>query len=151
MNILDATEPTGGAGGGKFSFQVGANGLEGHKIEHTLDKLTFGDSTGTAAFASAIAAKKQTSTLTIGGTYKTGDVINININDASAQYTVKESDTIDADPKKNIEAIVAGIKSVLDGFGENNKFSGLTTAIAGADKNTITNFWQEILDVEFTD
>jgi flagellin-like hook-associated protein FlgL len=43
MNILDQTEPASGAREGIFTFQVGANQGDAHKITHTLDKLAFGD------------------------------------------------------------------------------------------------------------
>jgi flagellin len=46
MNILDQTEPASGARNGVFTFQVGANTGDAHKITHTLDKLAFGDITG---------------------------------------------------------------------------------------------------------
>jgi flagellin len=43
MNILDQTEPASGAREGTFTFQVGANTGDSHKITHKLDKLAFGD------------------------------------------------------------------------------------------------------------
>lgn len=49
MNILDQTEPASGQRNGEFTFQVGANNGDAHKITHTLDKLAFGDLTSTSA------------------------------------------------------------------------------------------------------
>jgi len=98
MNILDASEPQSGAGNGKFSFQVGANGLAGHKIEHTLNRLTYGNSVGQVTLGSAGSPQVTTATIGIGaagqGGYKVGDVITLEVNNSLFQYEVKESDFV---------------------------------------------------------
>jgi flagellin len=100
VNVLDKTFDNSGSEG-KFVFQVGANG--GQTIDHTIDVFSFGAAKG---FATAIAAKTDTtaatatigqvSTLTIGGTYASGDVITVNLNQNTFQYTVTSSDTTSA-------------------------------------------------------
>jgi flagellin len=127
MNILDATEPQSGAGKGKFVFQVGANGLDSHKIEHTLDGLTFGATSGTASFASEITSGVQTATLTFGDDYKAGDVISINVNGKFVQYTVTPENVAATTGATNITSIVDGVKDALDALEATGKFAGLTT------------------------
>jgi flagellin len=73
MNILDQTEPASGAREGTFTFQVGANQGDAHKITHKLDKLAFGDASGIVEFATTTAATAsvgQVSEATFSGNYK---------------------------------------------------------------------------------
>jgi flagellin len=93
MNILDQTEPASGAREGTFTFQVGANTGDSHKITHKLDKLAFGASAGAATFAApAIAAGVQTSAVTLDDAFKEGEVITLTVANRQVQYTVTKED-----------------------------------------------------------
>jgi flagellin len=93
MNILDQTEPASGAREGTFTFQVGANNGDSHKITHTLDSLAFGASSGTAAFAGVESTSSGVATLTItDGGFDAGDVITLAVNNQQFQYTIQETD-----------------------------------------------------------
>jgi flagellin len=96
MNILDQTEPASGARGGTFTFQVGANTGDAHKITHELDKLAFTERTG-ATFAAAVdkapdSDKIQESVVTFGDDFTEGDVITVTANNKQIQYTVTAAD-----------------------------------------------------------
>jgi flagellin len=96
MNILDQTEPASGARGGTFTFQVGANTGDSHKITHELDKLAFTERTG-ATFAAAVdkapdSDKIQESVVTFGDDFTEGDVITVTANNKQIQYTVTAAD-----------------------------------------------------------
>ena len=79
MKVMDGSfVGNGAANAGQFKFQVGANSNQ--TIEHTIDKVGFGSSSGTAARTTATASGVQTDTLTIAGTYAKGDLISINVN-----------------------------------------------------------------------
>jgi len=126
MNILDQTEPASGARGGKFTFQVGANSGDAHKITHTLDKLAFGDAaaTATAAITTATASGVKTDTVTFGVGFAEGDVVTLTVNNQQFQYTVtKENAT--ATPVS--ESVAASIRAALGA-----SFSNLTVAGTGA-------------------
>jgi flagellin len=155
MNILDASEPESGAGKGKFSFQVGANGLADHKIEHTLNGLTYGNSNGAISIATVTNnddLQESTFTLTRGsvagsGGFKIGDVVSLEINGKQFQYTVSESDfekpevTAPATTPTNAQINTAAdttaeniTKSILSTIG--NLFAG-TAVSAGTNDNEI--------------
>lgn len=94
MNILDQTEPASGARGGTFTFQVGANSGDAHKITHELDKLAFTERTG---FATAVDNAPdsdgiQESAVTFGDGFTEGDVITVTVNNKQFQYTVTAAD-----------------------------------------------------------
>jgi flagellin len=96
MNILDQTEPASGARGGTFTFQVGANTGDAHKITHELDKLAFTERTG-ATFAAAVDGAPdsdgiQESVVTFGDDLTEGDVITVTANNKQIQYTVTADD-----------------------------------------------------------
>jgi flagellin len=96
MNILDQTEPASGAREGTFTFQVGANTGDSHKITHQLDKLAFTALAG-ATFAEADdgdpdADNIQVSTVTFGTAFTEGNVVTITANNKQFQYTVTAAD-----------------------------------------------------------
>jgi flagellin len=144
MNILDATEPVSGAGKGKFVFQVGANGLESHKIEHTLDGLTYGTAVGALTLTSTGSPQATTAALTIGvagaGGYKSGDVITLDVNGQQFQYKVKDTDItavvaagatptsteIDTAATTSLTTIATSIRSSIG-----STFAGLTVGGTG--------------------
>jgi flagellin len=101
MNILDQTEPASGARGGTFTFQVGANTGDSHKITHQLDKLAFTARVGDT-FAEAVdgtpdaTTKIQESTVTFGDELTEGDVVTVTVNNKQFQYTVTAADAADA-------------------------------------------------------
>jgi flagellin len=100
MNILDQTEPASGARGGTFTFQVGANTGDAHKITHELDKLAFTERTG-ATFAAAVDGSPdsdgiQESVVTFGDDFTEGDVITVTANNKQIQYTVTAADASNA-------------------------------------------------------
>jgi flagellin len=102
MNILDQTEPASGARGGTFTFQVGANQGDSHKITHELDKLAFTARTGDT-FAEAAdgtpdgTTKIQESTVTFGAALTEGDVVTVTANNKQFQYTVTAADAAATD------------------------------------------------------
>jgi len=131
MNILDQTEPASGARGGAFTFQVGANNGEAHKITHTLDKLAFGDAAGTINFsktATADATTAQVSEATFAGDFKEGDVITLTVANRQVQYTVTESDAA----ASNVGDAVA--QSVAKTFGATPE----VTAVKQVDELTLS-------------
>jgi len=100
VNVLDKTFDN-NTTEGKFVFQVGANANQ--TIDHTIDVFSMGTAKGVTAViadktdtTAATATVGQVSTLTIGGTYATGDVITVNLNQNTFQYTVTSSDTTSA-------------------------------------------------------
>jgi len=141
MNILDQTEPASGARNGVFTFQVGANSGDAHKISHTLDKLAFGPSAGTAAFG-ATAAVAGVATLTISDGFKEGDVITLAVKNQQFQYTVKATDIAAVAPADRVTAIVDSIAAALG-----TTFAGLaidktasTVTFTGAATDTFSSF-----------
>jgi flagellin len=136
MNILDQTEPASGARGGTFTFQVGANTGEQHKINHTLDKLAFGDADGGVTVGTDTTNDIQTDTFTFDDAFLAGDVITLTVNNAQFQYTdtAEDADAADVD-----EAVAASIRAALGA-----EFASLT--VAGA-TNTVT--FAGVADQEF--
>jgi flagellin len=128
MNILDQTEPASGARGGTFTFQVGANQGDSHKITHELDKLAFTARTG-ATFAAAAdgtpdeTTKIQESTVTFGDAFTEGDVVTVTVNNKQFQYTVTAEDAADDDVN---EAVAASFAAAM---GET--FADLTVEVDG--------------------
>ncbi len=108
VNVLDKTFDNSGSAG-KFVFQVGANA--GQTIDHTIDVFSMGTAKGVTAViadktdtTAATATIAQVSTLTIGGTYAAGDVITVNLNQTTFQYTVSADDTTSALLATNLAA-----------------------------------------------
>jgi flagellin len=144
MNILDQTEPASGAREGTFTFQVGANQGESHKITHSLDKLSFTALEGEdyAEFDEPdITDKIQTSTLTLGEGLAVGNVITATLNNRQFQYTVTASDIAKAGatPAVPIEEVVAEsmfkqLGGDLDALPDpiDGEFAGLTVKLDGA-------------------
>jgi len=124
MNILDQTEPASGARGGTFSFQVGANTGDQHKISHTLDKLAFGNADGDVSIGTGTANGIQTDTFTFDDAFLAGDVITLTVNNAQFQYTVTAED---ADAAAVGTAVAASIRTALG-----DEFAGLAVAGTGA-------------------
>jgi len=106
MNILDQTEPASSAREGTFTFQVGANQGDAHKITHKLDKLSFGSSAGLMAVADTTTTGVQTSDVTFSGDFKSGDVITLTVNNKQLQYTVTDQDDTPA-------KVAAGVAKTL--------------------------------------
>jgi flagellin len=132
MNILDQTEPASGARGGTFTFQVGANTGDSHKITHTLDKLAFGQAAGTAVFGAAtIVSGVQTSAVTFAGAYKEGDIVTLTVDNRQMQYTVTKEDA----QASNVANAVA--KSVANTFGAVPSAAAVTQ-VAQVDTITLT-------------
>jgi flagellin len=125
MNILDQTEPASGARGGTFSFQVGANTGDQHKISHTLDKLAFGNADGDVSIGTGTVNGIQTDTFTFDDAFEAGDVITLTVNNAQFQYTVTAEDA--ADPAAVGTAVAASIRTALG-----DEFAGLAVAGTGA-------------------
>jgi flagellin len=109
MPILDGTVQNDDGTFGKFEFQVGAN--DGQIITHTLSDMGFRDDaqvvfqTGTPNAPDV----KQESSLTLSGTYKAGDVINVKIGSDTATYTVEETDLAGADDAANLATIATNL------------------------------------------
>jgi len=134
MNILDQTEPASGARGGTFTFQVGANTGDAHKITHTLDKLAFGDSAGTITFnntATANATTAQVAEATFAGNYKEGDVLTLTLANRQFQYTVTKEDA----SAQNVANAVA--TSVAAKLGASPAVAEVTPVTAVAQVSTI--------------
>lgn len=97
VNVLD-TSFDNNTTAGKFVFQVGANA--GQTIDHTIKVFSMGTPDGdttTKAVAEVTAGTASTievSTLTVGGTYAAGDVISVNLNQNTFQYTVTTADAV---------------------------------------------------------
>ncbi len=95
VNVLDTTFDN-NTTAGKFVFQVGANA--GQTIDHTIKVFNMGtpDGASTTSTAAQVTAGTATtievSTLTVGGTYAAGDVISVNLNQNTFQYTVTSAD-----------------------------------------------------------
>lgn len=130
MNILDQTEPASGARGGTFTFQVGANTGDSHKITHQLDKLAFTTRDG-ATFAEAVdgtpdaTTKIQESTVTFGDELTEGDVITVTVNNKQFQYTVTAEDAAAAAVE---DAVAASFAAAMG-----SEFADLTVAVSGAE------------------
>jgi flagellin len=146
MNILDSSFK---GGTGDFVFQVGANANQ--IISRTLgDFSTTGSAAGTATVGTTAATTitAQESVLTIGGTFVAGDVISVNVGQASIQYTVKESDIsnfgtttaeVAADTHENIAASLA---AAIGGA------PGISVAVDSADAEKI-NFTASAVNTPF--
>jgi len=149
MNILDQTEPASGARGGKFTFQVGANSGDAHKITHTLDKLAFSELKG-ADFAVPAdgtpdaTTKVQASTVTFGDKLEEGNVVTVTVNNRQFQYTVTADDvakTKASGTPPTIDKVVA--ESIFKQLGGSlspaatGEFAGLTVKYT-ATENKIT-------------
>jgi flagellin len=95
VNVLDKSNDN-NTTAGKFVFQVGANA--GQTIDHTIKVFDLGTPKGTSTTATAAEVTagtpgtKEVSTLTVGGTYAAGDIINVNLNQNIFQYTVTTTD-----------------------------------------------------------
>jgi flagellin len=141
MNILDQTEPASGARGGTFTFQVGANQGDSHKITHKLDKLAFGAAaaTATAAVTTATAAGVKTDTVTFGVGYVEDDVITVTVNNKQFQYTVTAANAA-ATPVS--EAVAASIRTQLGASFADLKVAGTgaTVTFEGAKDETFQTF-----------
>ena len=144
MKVLDGSFVGNGASNrGLFKFQVGANSTQ--TIDHQINQLNFASSSGTANVGTAIATGVQTSTVTLAGTYSAGDVVTLNINNQSLQYTVTADNVASTTAATNIASIRDGIKAALDAAGGTNSFAGLTTGVgtgtitfAGAENTTFS-------------
>jgi flagellin len=97
VNVLDKSfDNNGVSSAGKFVFQVGANA--GQTIDHTIKVFDLGTPKGTSTTSTVSEVTAGTpgtievSTLTVGGTYAAGDIINVNLNQNIFQYTVTSSD-----------------------------------------------------------
>lgn len=111
VNVLDKTF-TNNTTAGKFVFQVGANANQ--TISHTIDVFGLGTADGgtsiTAAEVTAgTASTVEASTLTIVGTYASGDKITVNLNQSVFQYTVT-----DADQTGGSNTLATSLASALD-------------------------------------
>jgi flagellin len=128
MKVMDGSfVGNGTTNAGQFKFQVGANANQ--TINHTIDKVGYGTSTGTAARTSATASGVQTDTLTIAGTYAKGDLISINVNNENFVYEVTADNVASATAATNHTSIIDGVKAALDAkSGTAGSFAGLTTA-----------------------
>jgi flagellin len=105
MNILDQTEPASGAREGTFTFQVGANQGDAHKITHTLDKLAFGDLKTTSIINNSDVTgpwSEQQSLKFAGTVTADGDVVVDGVNVA-----VLEDDTAEQVAAKVVTALAA--------------------------------------------
>lgn len=115
------------ASAGLFKFQVGANANQ--TISHTIDQFGYGSTNGTATFSTAVSSNVQTSTLTIGGTYSAGDVITLNVNNQSIQYTVTADNVASSTAATNYASIASSILTAMNtASGTSGSFAGLTTA-----------------------
>ena len=129
MNILDQTEPASGAREGTFTFQVGANQGDSHKITHQLDKLAFTTREG-ATFAEASdgtpdpTTSIQESTVTFGDELTEGDVITVTVNNKQFQYTVTAED---ADAVTVEDAVAEGFVAAMG-----DEFADLTVTVSGS-------------------
>jgi flagellin len=146
MNILDKSFAE---GSGNFVFQVGANADQ--TIERVLgDFRTQGSIAGTAVVATttgAATSAAQESSITIGGTFKAGDVISVNVGEKSIQYTVQKSD-IDptavedvAETRKNVATSLVTALGTISGIKVVRTdaviaFSAVTVNAAGANTTT---------------
>jgi len=132
MNILDQTEPASGQRNGEFTFQVGANQGDAHKITHKLDKLAFGNAdasaTATAGTAS-VASGIQTTDISFGDGFLEGDVITLTVNNKQFQYTVTAADASAGSAAGAVGGAVAA--SIAAAMGES--FSDLTVSSSAAD------------------
>jgi flagellin len=134
MNILDGSN-----NGGEFKFQVGANANQ--TIDHTLDKLAFGNvaAAATAIITTAVTANVQTSTLTIDSSvataadWKVGDVISLKLGGDQIQYSVTADDVSTAVNADNETSIANGINAAFTAAKNKGLFEGISvTQTAGA-------------------
>jgi len=136
MNILDKSFDS---GSGNFVFQVGANADQ--TIERVLgDFRTQGSIAGTAAVETTKGAgtnDAQESKITIGGTFKEGDVISVNVGEKSIQYAVKATD-IDpaADATKKIAESLVTALGTISGIKIDRSDDVITFKAVGADGTT---------------
>jgi flagellin len=128
-NILDKSFA--GTTTGTFVFQVGANASQTVSLAIGNYRTT-GSSSGTAAVATTTgggAAAAQVSTITVGGTYATGDVISFNVGEKSYNYTVTAANMAAATPVNDIATALAAAYTA-DG----------TTGITAAASNAVVTF-----------
>jgi flagellin len=133
MNILDQTEPASGARKGVFTFQVGANTGDAHKITHRLDKLAFGASAGSVGFTTTKSTSNtpQITQAAFAGNYKEGDVLTLTLANRQFQYTVSKDDA----SAQNVANAVA--TSVAAKLGAAPAVPGVTAVTAVAQVSTI--------------
>ena len=120
MNILDGSIEGEGGVMGKFNFQVGAN--ENQVISHTLTDMGFKDGGGKITLLTPTANNSgdldaqppidpvaQISTLTLSGNYVAGDIINVQIGEDTASYTVTEEDVLDLSQDEILANVAIGL------------------------------------------
>ncbi len=161
-NILDKSFA--GTTTGTFVFQVGANASQTVSLAIGNYRTT-GSSSGTAAVATTTgggAAAAQVSTITIAGTYATGDVISFNVGEKSYDYTVTATDiaagganaasyaliaqgleaAYNADPTDGITASDNAAVLTFTGTANTNQFAISSTVgglLGSVDSSTITS------------
>ena len=140
MKVMDGSFTGNGAtNAGLFKFQVGANSNQ--TIDHVIDKVGYGTSSGTTAFAettAAGAAAKQKSTLTLGGTYAVNDVISLDVAGKNHVYTVTAADVAGAAAADDHALIATSLAASLN---KDSNFSGLTITAS-----TVTVVFEEKLN-----
>lgn len=140
VNVLD-TSFDNNTTAGKFVFQVGANA--GQTIDHTIKVFSMGTPDGdttTKAVAEVTAGTASTievSTLTVGGTYAAGDVISVNLNQNTFQYTVTTADAVSS------SALSTNLATALntrfdDGFAITQSGAGVVKFTLDASAGTTT-------------
>jgi len=131
MPILDGTVQNDDGTFGKFEFQVGAN--DGQIITHTLSDMGFRDDAQVVFKTATPNAPdvNQESSLTLSGTYKAGDVINVKIGSDTATYTVADAD-LTGDDAANLAAIATNLAAATG-----SSFGG-TTVVASDNVLTFT-------------
>lgn len=126
MNILDGSFDD---GSGTFVFQVGANAAQ--TISLAIGNFRSDESlAGTVATATTTAASSgaaQVSTVTLGGTYRAGDVISIQVADQFFDYTVTDT------------TAVSGIASSLNSQISGSTVSGSVTSTVSGEVLTLTS------------
>lgn len=96
FNLLDGSFEGDQGESGKFAFQVGAS--KGQVITHTLGQVGYSNITsGTLAAMGSPSGTVAFSTLTVQGSYSSGQTISIKINENVVAYTIKETDKTNAD------------------------------------------------------
>ncbi|WP_396435133.1 flagellin [Limnohabitans sp.] len=132
MPILNGTVENDDGTFGKFEFQIGAN--DGQIITHTVSDMGFRDD-AKAIFKTDTpnsVGVSQQSSLTLSGTYKPGDVINVKIGETSANYTVVDADLTGADDDANLITIATNLALATGAT------MGNTTVLASSNVLTFT-------------
>ena len=146
MKVLDGSFTGNGASNaGQFKFQVGANSNQ--TIDHTIDKVSYGTATGTAAIAAtpttaAGTSAAQKSTLTLAAAFKENDVITVDVAGKSHAYKVTKADVGGATDAANHALIAISLETSLK---NDSNFSGLNIASSGV---TVT-FEEKVNNVSF--